>query len=75
MGWKISVGAAGFGRSMNAGVITFSQCRITSTSCHTVAQLRLSPNTGKTTLDHAGSNPACQAQQVWQNVLSTLVGV
>jgi hypothetical protein len=78
MGWLIRVGElrhAGFERSMNADVITSTQCFVTSTSCHTVAQLSYTPNAGRTTSGIAGSNPACQAEQVWQNVLSTLVGV
>ena len=78
MGWLIRVGElrhAGFERSMNADVITYTQCFVTSTSCHTVAQLSYTPNAGRTTLGIAGSNPACQAEQVWQNVLSTLVGI
>ncbi len=77
MGWVIRVGhlrSAGFERSMNADVITSTQCLVTSTTCHTVAQLSYGPNAGRTTSGIAGSNPACQAEQVWQNVLSTLVG-
>lgn len=74
MSWLISVGSAGFERGMNAGVTT-SKCLVTSTSCHTVAQLRLTPNADKTTSGIAGSNPTCQAEQVWRNVLSTLVGM
>ncbi|SFC32408.1 hypothetical protein [Collimonas sp. OK412] len=74
MSWLIRISSTGFERGMNAGVIT-SNCLVTSTSCHTVAQLRVSPNAGKTTSGKVGSNPACQAEQVWQNVLSTLVGI
>lgn len=74
MSWIIRVGSRGFEQGMNAGVIT-SKCQITSNNCHTFAQLSLSPNAGKTTLGKAGSNPVCHAEQVWQNVLSDLVGV
>jgi hypothetical protein len=74
MSWLIKVGTADFGRSMNAGVIT-SQCSITSTPCHTVAQLRFTPNADKTTFGKSGSNPARQAEQAWQDVLSSLVGI
>ncbi|WP_394777519.1 hypothetical protein [Undibacterium sp.] len=74
MSWLIRVGSAGFEQDMNAGVIT-SKIRITSNDCHTFAQLSLSPNAGKTTSGKASSNPTCHTEQVWQNVLSTLVGV
>ena len=74
MGWIIKVGSASFGRSMNAGVIT-SNCSITSTPCQTVAQLRFTPNAGRITSGKSGSNPVCQAEQVWRNVLSILVGI
>ena len=75
MSWLIRVGSTGFERGMNAGVTTSINCSVTSTPCHTVAQLRCAPNAGKTTLGLAGSNPACQAEEVWQNVLSSLVGI
>jgi hypothetical protein len=75
MGWVIKVGRKGFERGANAGVTTFQTCIVTSTTCRTVAQVTVSPNAGRTTSGKAGSNPACQAEQVWQNVLSTLVGV
>lgn len=75
MGWKIRIGSTGFGDSMNADVITYQQCSITSNSCHTVAQFELSPNADRTTLEKAGSNPAWRTEQVWQHVLSTLVGI
>lgn len=75
MGWMIRVGKSGFGRGMNADVITYPKCWITSESCHTVVQLSLSPNAGKSTSGIAGSNPAHQTDNVWRNVLSTLVGV
>jgi hypothetical protein len=74
MSWLIRISSTGFERGVNAGVIT-SKCLVTSTPCHTVAQLRASPNAGKTTSGKADSNPACQAEQVWQNVLSTLIGI
>ncbi len=74
MGWMIRVGRAGFERGTNAGVTTSFQCLVTSGSCHAAAQLMVTPNAGRTTSDKAGSIPACQAEQVWQNVLSTLVG-
>ena len=75
MSWLISVGSTGFERGMNAGVTTLSKCIVTSTPCHTVAQLRCVPNADKTTSGLAGSNPACQAEEVWRNVLSSLVGI
>lgn len=75
MGWKIRIGSIGFGQGMNADVITSTNCSITSNPCHTFAQLRFTPNAGKTTLGKAGSTPACQAEKAWQNVLSNLVGI
>lgn len=78
MGWMIrvgKVGKTGFGRGRNADVITYPNCWITSDSCHTVAQLSLFPNAGKTTSGKAGSNPARQADKIWLNVLSILAGV
>ncbi len=74
MGWNIRVGSAGFEQAMNAGVTT-TKCLVTSNNRHTRAQLSLSPNAGRTTSGKAGSNPACHTEQVWQNVLSILVGV
>ncbi len=74
MSWNIRVGSAGFEQAMNAGVTT-SKCLVTSNNCHTLAQLSLSPNAGRITSGKAGSNPVCHAEQVWQNVLSNLVGV
>lgn len=75
MGWMIRVGSIGVERGVNAGVITYFQCSITSKPCRTVAQLRFNPNAGKTTSGLAGSNPAWQADEAWQNVLSDLVGI
>jgi hypothetical protein len=75
MGWVISVGKAGFERGTNADVITSFQCSVTSNSCRATAHVMVSPNANRTTSGKAGSTPACQAEQVWQNVLSTLVGV
>ncbi|WP_147375672.1 hypothetical protein [Noviherbaspirillum cavernae] len=75
MGWVIRIGRTGFERGANAGVITSFQCFVTSSSCHAVAQVMVTPNAGRTTSEKAGSMPACHAEQVWQNVLSTLVGM
>ncbi len=75
MSWLISVGSTGFERGMNADVTTLPKCIVTSTPCHTVAQLRCAPNAGKTTSGSAGSIPACRTEEVWQNVLSSLVGI
>lgn len=81
MRWLIRVGRlhnasnAGFERGMNADVITSPKCLVTSTPCHTVAQWSGTPNAGRTTSGIAGSNPACQAEQAWRNVLSSLVGL
>lgn len=78
MDWIIrvgKVGKTGFGQGMNADVITYPKCWITSDSCHTIAQVRLPSNADKTTSGIAGSSPAHQIDKVWRNVLSTLVGV
>lgn len=74
MSWVIRIGSTRFERDMNAAVITSLQCSITATPCHMIVQLRFTPNADRTTLDKAGSNPACQVEQAWQNVLSDLVG-
>ncbi|MEO6918117.1 MAG: hypothetical protein ABI171_03620 [Collimonas sp.] len=75
MSWIISISSTGFEQSMHAGVTTSDKCLVISSTGHTVAQWRVSPNADKTTSRIAGANPACQAEQVWQNVLSTLVGI
>ena len=75
MSWVIRVGRAGFEQSTNAGVITFIQGSFTSNTGRAIAQVKFSSNAGRTTFGKAGSNPACQAEQVWQSVLSTLVEV
>lgn len=75
MSWLIRVGSTDFERTMNADVTTIQKCHVTSTLCHTVAQLSFTPNAAKTTLGNSGSNPVCQTEQVWQNVLATLVGI
>lgn len=64
MGWMISVGTPGARSSKGRGgrPQALSVC------------IKVYPNAGRTTLDDAGSTPAWQAQRVWQNVLSTLVG-
>lgn len=78
MGWIIQVGkvgkkgnTTGFGPAMNAVVIT-AQYTITTNSRHTLAHFGFTPNADKTTVEGAGSNPA--RQEIWRNVLSTLVG-
>lgn len=70
MSWLIRVGSAGFERSMNGGALASSQCLVTSTARHTIAQLNLASTSGL-----ASPNAPCQAEQVWQNVLSTLVDI
>jgi uncharacterized protein (DUF697 family) len=89
MGWIISVGRVkqvskqlskqsitGFGSAVNAVVITSHSVShpITTTPCHVLAHMSTTPNADKTTLGHAGSNPARKTEQVWRNVLSILVG-
>jgi hypothetical protein len=84
MSWLIKVGEVGgvkrigsksFERGINADVTTSTNCSVTSNPCHTIVQLSCYPNAVKTTLDKAGSNPACLTEKVWQNVLASLVGV
>jgi hypothetical protein len=74
MSWVIRVGSADFEHGMNTDP-TAPTCLVTSTARHTVAQLSLPPHAGKTASGMAGLNSTCQAEQVWKNVLSTLVGV
>lgn len=63
MGWIISAGKAGRGQRMHANAVT--SIRITSNERHTLARLNRT--------SHADG--ARQAEQVWRNVLSTLVGL
>ena len=75
MSWMIRIGSTRFERDMNAAVITSKQCSITATPSHMIARLCFTPNAERTTSVQAGSNPACQVEQAWQNVLSDLVGL
>lgn len=72
MSWLIRVGSTGFERCMNSDVTPSLNCSVTSTLCHTVAQLTFDPDV---TSGKAGSNPACQVEKVWRNVVASLVGV
>ncbi|TFW27762.1 hypothetical protein [Massilia horti] len=74
MGWTISVGRTDFGQRTNAGVTTNLTCAVTPITRRANAQVTVSLNAGRTTSGDAGSIPACQVEQVWQNVLSILVG-
>ncbi len=70
MGWIISVGKAGAkGRAAGAQALSVS-----IDVQGLAAQVKVFPNADRTTSGDAGSIPAWQAQRVWQNVLSTLVG-
>jgi hypothetical protein len=73
MGWTISVGTAGARSSKGKGgrPQALSVC---IDAQGVIAQVKVFPNADRTTLVDAGSTPAWQAQRVWQNVLSTLVG-
>ncbi len=71
MSWLISVRSASFEQSVNAGVITSLNCSITSTPCHTIAQLDVVPRgRGRKVVKKSYS----QAEQIWQDVLKDLVG-
>jgi len=73
MGWTISVGTAGARNSKGRG--GRPQALSVSIDAQGVtAQVKVFPNADRTTSGDAGSIPAWQAQRVWQNVLSTLVG-
>lgn len=77
MGWTISVGTAGARNkagSSKAGSGRMQALSISIDAHGVTAQVKVSPNADRTTLVDAGSTPAWQAQRVWQNVLSTLVG-
>lgn len=73
MGWTISVGTAGAKNKAGGGR---AQALSIWIDAHGVtAQVKVSPNADRTTsFSDAGAIPAWQAQRVWQNVLSTLVG-
>jgi hypothetical protein len=73
MGWTISVGTAGARSSKGRGgrPQALSVC---IDAQGVTAQVKVIPNADRTTSGDAGSIPAWQAQRVWQNVLSTLVG-
>lgn len=73
MGWTISVGTAG--AAATAGKGGKAQTLSIDIDAHGLkAQVKVSPNADRTPSGDAGSIPAWQAQRVWQNVLSTLVG-
>jgi hypothetical protein len=78
MGWTISVGTAEARNTAASSKRTGGRAQALSVwiDAHgVIAQVKVSPNAGRTTSSHdAGSIPAWQAQFVWQNVLSTLVG-
>jgi hypothetical protein len=73
MGWTISVGTAGARSSKGRGgrPQALSVC---IDAQGVTAQVKVFPNADRTTSGDAGSIPAWQAQHVWQDVLSTLVG-
>ena len=73
MGWTISVGTAGARSSTGRGGRP-QALSICIDAQGVTAQVKVFPNADRTTSDNAGSIPAWQAQRVWQNVLSTLVG-
>ncbi len=73
MGWTISVGTAGAATAAGKG--GKAQVLSIDIDAHGLkARVTVFPNADRTTLGDAGSIPAWQAQRVWQNVLSTLVG-
>ena len=74
MGWTISVGTAGArgNKARGARPQVLSVC---FDAQGMTAQVKVYPNGDTTASDSAGSMPAWQAQRVWQNVLSTLVGI
>jgi hypothetical protein len=70
MGWTISVGRAG-AKGRKAGVQAVA-LRVDVQGM--AAQVRVYPTADRTATGAADAIPAWQAQRVWQNVLSTLVG-
>jgi hypothetical protein len=70
MGWIISVGKAGAkGRAGNAQAVSL---RMDMQGM--AAQVRIYPAAGQAASNALDALPAWQAQRVWQNVLTTLVG-
>lgn len=73
MGWMISVGSTGAARSAaqqeTTLTISFGRPQDRGSS----VEVKVSPNAGKTPFP-ATAGSARQAEQVWQRVLSTLVG-
>lgn len=73
MGWTISVGTAGAaGKSSKGGKAQALSVCIDAQGM--TARVTVFPNADRTPSGDAGSIPAWQAQRVWQNILSTLVG-
>jgi hypothetical protein len=70
MGWIISVGRAG-AKGRAAGVQALS-LRVDVQGM--AAQVRVFPESGPAAPSTEDLLPARQAQRVWQNILSTLVG-
>lgn len=75
MSWVISVGKVGQGRAARRGESAEINCLVTASACHTVAQLSTSPVADKRSARRTSVHGARQAEQVWQNVLSILVGL
>jgi hypothetical protein len=72
MSWMIKISSTGFTEGMNPGTAPVDRFSVMSTSTHVVVRWRMSPNAGKTA---SWTTTAGQAEQVWQNVLSALVGI
>ncbi len=70
MGWMISVGRAG--AKGRAGSVQAVSLRVDMQGM--AAQVRVYPDAGRKPSGGADAIPAWQAQRVWQNVLTTLVG-
>jgi hypothetical protein len=75
MGWIISVGQAGVkGRQAGRQAGGQTEALMLSVDVHgTAARIKLYPD-ARTEAIETGAASAWQAQRVWQNVLSTLVG-
>jgi hypothetical protein len=70
MGWMISAGKLEGGESeLGSGLV-----QVVSTQCMAGARWRFTSAADRATSGKTGSTPPCQAQRVWEGVLSNLVG-
>lgn len=74
MGWVISVGQAGVKRKQTSQQTGVQALMLSVDVQGAAARIKVYPDARTGTATESAMAPAWQAQRVWQNVLSTLVG-